>query len=278
MYRKYRHRKASRNSGGIVVYVRNEYKNGITLVRKNHDTMVWFKFDKTFFNIEEDNYFVVVYLWSDNSPIVNVIDADLFICLHSDIEHFSSKGIVIVGGNCNARTACKPDFVLNDRYIPELDGDDYQADCNLPRFSLDKGSSSHGNRLLDLCKAITISIVNGRLGEDHGTGKFTCYNSQGASVSDYLLLNKSYFNVLNTFNVCDFNEYSDHAPLHVSIVCTTVVNARDERSRSEEYVKWSDEHKETYRSCLIGLFPEFNRLVMNNENDSPACHIIYHPY
>jgi len=124
MYRKYRHRKARRNSGGIVVYVRNEYKNGITLVRKNYDTMVWFKFDKTFFNIEEDNYFVVVYLWSDNSPIVNVIDADLFICLHSDIEHFSSKGIVIVGGDCNARTACKPDFVLNDRYIPELDGDD----------------------------------------------------------------------------------------------------------------------------------------------------------
>ena len=115
-----------------------------------------------------------------------------------------------------------------------------------------------------------MSIVNGRLGDDHGTGKFTCFNSQGASVIDYLLLNKSYFNVLNTFNVCDFNEYSDHAPLHVSIVCTTVVNARDERSRSEEYVKWSDEHKETYRSCLIGLLSEFNRLVMNNENDSPA--------
>ena len=72
------------------------------------------------------------------------------VCLHSDIEHFSSKGIVIVGGNCNARTACKPDFVLNDRYIPELDEEDYQADCNLPRFSLDKGSNSHGNRLLHM--------------------------------------------------------------------------------------------------------------------------------
>ena len=101
-------------------------------------------------------------------------------------------------------------------------------------------------------------IVNDRLGEDHGTGKFTCYKSQCASVIDYLLLDKSHFNVLNTFKVCDFNEYSDHAPLHVSSVCNTVVNGRDERSRSEGYVKWSDEHKETYRLCLIGLLPEFS--------------------
>jgi len=107
------------------------FKNGITLVRNNHDTIVWFKFDKTLFNIEEDIYCAAVYLWSDNSPIVNVIDADLFVYLHSDIEHFSSKGIVIVGGDCNARTACKPDVVLTDIYLPELDGEDYQAGCNL---------------------------------------------------------------------------------------------------------------------------------------------------
>ena len=101
------------------------------MVRNNHDTIVWFKFDKTLFNIEEDIYCAAVYLWSDNSPIVNVIDADLFVCLHSDFEHFSSKGIVIVGGDCNARTACKPYFVLNDIYLPELDGEDFQAGCNL---------------------------------------------------------------------------------------------------------------------------------------------------
>ena len=48
MYRKYRHRKARRNSGGIVVYVRNEDTNDITLVRNNHTTTVWFKFDKRY--------------------------------------------------------------------------------------------------------------------------------------------------------------------------------------------------------------------------------------
>ena len=91
-----------------------------------------------------------MYLWSNNSPTVNVIEADLLVCLHSDIEHFSSKGIVLLGGDCNSRPVCKPDGVLNDRYIPELDGEDCQADCNLPRFSFDKGSNSHGNRLLDI--------------------------------------------------------------------------------------------------------------------------------
>jgi len=87
MYRKYRNRNAWINSGGIIVYVRNEYKNGITLVRNKHDTTVWFKFDKMCFNNGEYIYVPAVYLWSDDSPIVNVIDADLFVCLHSDIEH-----------------------------------------------------------------------------------------------------------------------------------------------------------------------------------------------
>jgi len=64
----------------------------------------------------KDIYVAAVYLWSNNSPTVNVIDADLFVCLHSDIEHFSSKGIVLLGGDCNSRPVCKPDFVLNDRY------------------------------------------------------------------------------------------------------------------------------------------------------------------
>ena len=68
------------------MYVMN-IKNGITLVRNKHDTIVWFKFDKMCFNNGEYIYVAAVYLWSDDSPIVNVIDADLFVCLHSDIEH-----------------------------------------------------------------------------------------------------------------------------------------------------------------------------------------------
>jgi len=47
-----------------------------------------------------------------------------------------------------------------------------------------------------------LSIVNGRLGEDHGTGKFTCYTSQGASVIDYLLLNKRLYVVFVDLMKC----------------------------------------------------------------------------
>ena len=71
------------------------------------------------------------------------------------------------------------------------------------------------------------SIVNGRLGEDHGTGKFTCYNSIGASVIDYL-------NVLNTL-MCVILTSTVTMYLYIfSIVCNTGVNRRDERSSSEE--------------------------------------------
>jgi len=36
----------------------------------------------------KDIYVAAVYLWSNNSPTVTVIDADVFVCLHSDIEIF----------------------------------------------------------------------------------------------------------------------------------------------------------------------------------------------
>lgn len=270
LYHKFRHRNARRNSGGIAVYVRNEYRDGITLMKNEHDTIVWFKLDRMFFNTKEDIYFAAVYLWSDNSPITNIIDEDLFVCVQNDIDVFSTKGIVIIGGDCNARTACKPDFIVNDRYNCELDADDYQVEEILPRFSMDKGSNSHGNKLLELCMSTSLSIVNGRLGEDYGIGKYTCYNSHGSSVIDYILTDKDSFNSIKSFKVSEFNEFSDHAPLSLSIVCNNLPDTANIGLGVEERIKWNKDDKDAYRAGLIGLLPEFNRLVSNidtgNEN------------
>ena len=61
-YRKFRHRRAKRNSGGTVIFIKNTIKDGITIVKNNYDTIVWLKLCKTFFHNENDIYLCGVYL------------------------------------------------------------------------------------------------------------------------------------------------------------------------------------------------------------------------
>ena len=144
-----------------------------------------------FFNNDNDIYFSAVYMWSDNSPIANLFDADLFTILEEDINHFQSLVIVMIAGDFNARTACKSDGIICDLYIPDIDSEDYIIDTPLQRYSMDSGNNSYGNKLLDMCKGTGLRIANGRLGSDFGVGKYTCFNRNGSSVIDYLILSQS---------------------------------------------------------------------------------------
>ena len=57
----------------------------------------------------------------------------------------------------------------------------------LNRVSQDKVVNEHGNYLLNFCKASGLRIINGRIGNDGGIGKFTCVTENGCSVVDYVL-------------------------------------------------------------------------------------------
>ena len=41
LYRKFRHRKAKRKSGGIAVYINEKLSDGISIVKNNFDTIIW---------------------------------------------------------------------------------------------------------------------------------------------------------------------------------------------------------------------------------------------
>ena len=83
-YRKFQHRRANRRSGGVIVYVRNEIKDGIAVV-KNQYTIIWLKCNKNIFDISADYYVGV-----ENSPVYTVIDVDLYDVLQNDIVVTSS--------------------------------------------------------------------------------------------------------------------------------------------------------------------------------------------
>ena len=171
LYRKFQNRRANRCSGGIVVYIKDAIAKGVDIVENHYDTIIWFEFNSKFFKTENDLYLSCVYIWGENSPAYNHIDVDLYSILQSDITHFQSHGTVLLCGDWNARVGngTRPDYIVCDRYVGSIDNDDYLPDVPLPRRSLDNICNSHGIKLLDLCKATSLRIANGRLGTPQPT-------------------------------------------------------------------------------------------------------------
>ena len=71
--------------------------------------------------------------------------------------------------------------------------------------------------MIELCQSTGLLIANGRLLGDQNRGNFTFCSNQGQSTVDYLLLNFLDFETLSNFEILDFNEYSDHAPITYSL-------------------------------------------------------------
>lgn len=61
-YRKFKHRKAKRCSGGIAVYFKESIKDGISVVKNNLNTSIWVKLDKAYFSLEQDVFLCGIYL------------------------------------------------------------------------------------------------------------------------------------------------------------------------------------------------------------------------
>ena len=55
-------------------------------------------------------------------------------------------------------------------------------------------------------------IANGWLGKDKGQGQFTCFQPNGNSIVDYLLIRGDFDKILD-FEIGHINEYSDHGYL-----------------------------------------------------------------
>ena len=159
-YRKLVNRRAKRAGGGIIIYVKDEIQKGVKLINNEKDCIVWLKLDQYFFGLNEDIYLGVTYIVPENSPIHAVYNIDLFDRLEEDIMLYSTKGSVFLTGDVNSRTGVKPDYVNNTfgrTYYLNI------VEIPMCRMSKDKTVNRFGDRLLDLCKATDLCIVNGRL-------------------------------------------------------------------------------------------------------------------
>lgn len=269
-YRKFRHRKAKRNSGGIVVFIRDCILPGIEMVKNHYDTLIWFKLDKDFFQFKEDVYLCCVYFWPDDSTAARLIDVDLFDLISNDIVSFEQLGSVMLAGDWNARVGNKCDYVVCDTVVPDIDDNEYHSDLPLARASQDIECNSRGRKMLDLCKANSLRIANGRLGVDSNKGEYTYFSRQSHTTIDYLLLKELDFSLIHEFYIGSFNTFSDHAPLHFTIR-SAVYTSKDNGPcpRSSTSLRWANEKREFFRRGLIGKLPELNRSLNDvNVNDN----------
>ena len=223
-YRRLQNRKAKRSSGGIIIYIKDSIRKGVKLIRNNIDCLIWLKFDKTFFQIRNDLYLGMTYVAPENSPVHNFYETDIFQTIQDDVTFFQDKGSVFLLGDLNCRTSIKSDFIENDRHIPSRDVNT-EIDTPLQRYSMDRGTNRFGENLLELCKAVNMRIVNGRLHKDRSIGRMTCYTYNGESVVDYVLTSQINFNIISDFEIGDFMEYSNHAPVSLSIKTFTDIQS-----------------------------------------------------
>ena len=133
---------------------------------------------KSFFELDKDLYLGTVYISPNTSQ---VIDQELLDDIESEIVNFTLKGDVILQGDFNARTGSMQEFAVHDDdnqflEIPE----DYEIDTENYRYSQDENTTnSRGRILIDLCTALSLRILNGRVVGDL-TGKKHVSDTMGA--------------------------------------------------------------------------------------------------
>lgn len=158
-------------------------------------------------------------------------------------------------GDLNSRTATKTDMVAPDiGKVPMVDDPLCVAPIDQPRRSEDGKTNPHGNHLLELCMAMDLRILNGRtLGDT--VGKFTCHQTQGSSVVDYVLVQGELMDMMAYFKVHDWLAYmSDHCMISTALR-SRIPNApcddtiKPERCRINKY-KWDKEAINRYQTLM----------------------------
>lgn len=211
-----------RSSGGIAVYVRNDFVCKDTLVFTCHDDIICIKLSANKLSLNHDLYFCLCYVIPENSSRQSMIEVHTLDRLLSNIVKLNSEYNnlhLVICGDMNAHTSDNPDFVADESlnhtdFLP----DEYCVDNYLKRCSQDKGRiNNNGNMLLDLCKQSGMRILNGRCNGDKD-GKFTYVGSKGSSVVDYVITSQNMLSFVDHFGVNSPNILSDHCLIDFNFV------------------------------------------------------------
>ena len=249
-----KNKKATRNSGGMVVYCRNEVAGGVHKMKVTHQDIMWLKLDKYFFGLECDMYLCVMYISPETSSIYKSNGVDkycMFEILQTDLELYSSKGIISIMGDLNSRINQKQPEQL-DINVNNNNGSLVNEIVTPERHSEDKSMNSFGRKLLSTLTNYDLIVANGCTVGDR-IGRYTCEQKTGSSVVELFIIHRDFINKIAYMKVNSFDWYSDHAPITVLLK----VNIDQSKNMPKYWKKiskliqrWDDKTKDDYMKIL----------------------------
>ena len=160
--------KRKKASGGLAVYVANSIRAGVTKMPLSGTESIFLKLKKEFFGLRSDIYICFAYCVPYNSPLfeTNILPPDIFEDLEQKLAQFSGLGNLILLGDMNSRTLTLPDYISDDdcHYVPTPPSELYVSEglgCDA-RQNYDTGYNIYGKKFLELCKRVSLRILNGR--------------------------------------------------------------------------------------------------------------------
>ena len=151
-----------KSSGGIAIFVKQNLVGAISPVNNFTNTdIIWIKLKKEYFKETTDFFLGTVYFSPENYE--KKYKKDYITQLEYEINHFKSKGEVIIQGDFNARVGNEKDIITHSKYF---DHDNFTTDINTnsqntyPRNSYDNTVNTRGTDLLDLCIASDLNNLS----------------------------------------------------------------------------------------------------------------------
>jgi HAMP domain-containing protein len=278
------HKKAKRNSGGIMIFYQNDLSHCFSVVKVNQDR-VWLKLGSE----NQDLYICGTYIppYSSTSMINN---DPPWLEIMSEISYYNTLGFVLLFGDLNARTGLFVDFYsdCDPLYFGEtsLNSNEELPIPVLPlpeqyrsRASQDNICNSYGKDLIEVCKATGTIICNGRFPPDGNNGQYTCHTSNGSSCVDYALASYHSLARIQRFEVLALHEISNHCPIALSFQLLHPTKTLDSLNRDYEdmlidnlikrqsldtplepidsvlHIKWDKRHFNNFKSRLVEQDP-----------------------
>ena len=145
------------------------------------------------------------------------------------------------------------------------------------RTSKDRITDYNGLKLLDLCQCTGLLIANGRLYGDKNIGKYTFCSHMGQSIVDYLLLDFSDFETISYFDILDFNEYSDHAPIifqfNLKGPHTRILDTSNNETFINRKIVFDDSKTDLFHTQLMNNNDALLRLISDVRTE-PIDHVV----
>lgn len=246
-------------------------------MKKEQYGIIWVKISAELFPFDQDAFICNIYVPPTSSKVFQASNIDLYDQLELDIIRYNDIGKVYVTGDLNGRTATASDYFEFDKYLDEnLTPVNV---CEIPaRKNKDRVIDYNGRILLEICQSTGLLIANGRLLNDGTEGKFTFCSHQGQSTVDYLLLNLSDFNTLSKFDVLEFNEHSDHAPINFNIDLKrhNITETQGETITAEDIsrkIVWDNDKVNQFQSLLM-THNEYLETLMSDVKSEPIDNVV----